>query len=230
MRPPISSSLKYSGNMWWNEMAQDEIWWVGFLASNADSSDSDIGVSNVYSPLSLMLFLCPQPTQFHVVCRPPTYSHDVSVSTAQSLSCCFYVYCPVSLMLLLCPLQSVSCASMSTQSLAVSLSTTLSVSCFYSQCPLSLLLILCPLPTNSRAVALSTAHSVSCYFCVCCSHGAMLFLCPLSDVEGTLLCSTKVSVRWLALLLPIHEATASNPALVTGQKSKHFVVSLNSSR
>jgi hypothetical protein len=137
----------------------------------------------------------------------PTQSHAVSISTAHSVSCCFYIHahslpwcfcphCPITLVLFLClwPNKSHAVAlstavslmlllcPLSTKSVAVSLSTTLSVSCFYSQFPLSLLLFLCPLPTNSRAVSLSTAHSVSCCFCVYFSHGVMLFLCPLSDV------------------------------------------------
>ena len=154
MRPPISSSWKYSGNMRWNEMAQDEIWWVGFLASSADSSVANIGVSYVgffffYKQLSFPLF------------------------AVHPVWCCFYVHGPCRIMQSLCPL--------STHTHAASVSTAHSVSCyFFVYCPVSLTLFLCPLATQSRAVSISTAHTVSCCFYVYSSLGLVLFLYPVS--------------------------------------------------
>jgi hypothetical protein len=149
MRPPISSSWKYSGNMRWHEMAHDEIWWAGFLASSTDSSGSNIGVVNVvfffYKQLS------------------------VPVSTAHAAPCSLYVHCPLSLIQFLCPLP--------TQSRAVSMSTAHSISCcLFVHYPLCLVLSLYPLSAQSRAVYMSTADSLLCCFFVYCSLGLVLFL------------------------------------------------------
>ena len=120
-------------------MAQDESWWVGFLPSSADSSGSNIGVSNVgfYKQLSVPVF------------------------TVRLVSCCFCDHSPRSPIQFLCPL--------STHPHAASISTAHSVSCHFSvYYPLSLVLLLCPLPAQSRAVSMFIAHSVSCYFCIHC--------------------------------------------------------------
>jgi hypothetical protein len=171
-------------------MAQDEIWWVGFLASTADSSGSNIGVPNVgFFFISNCFYVHSPRSPIQSLCPPSTHSHVFSVSTTHSVSWCFYVYCPV-------------------------------VCCFFVHYPRSLVLFLCPLPTQSHADSMFVAHSVSCYFCIHCPN----------TFKGTLHCSTKVSIRWLALLLPLHEATALNLSLEPGQKDRHFVVSLSSYR
>jgi hypothetical protein len=159
----------------------------------------------------------------------PFPSHAVSMSTAHSVLCCFYAHCslslalfncPFSLVLFLCPLPTQSCAVSVPTALLVSCCSTVHLvsCCFYVHLPLSLVLFLrllpnqsyavsmssaqsvlwcfCPLPSQSRAVFMFIAHSVSCYFCI---H------CPVMFKERCTVAS-KVSVKSLALLLPIHEA------------------------
>jgi hypothetical protein len=138
---------------------------VGFLASSADSSGSNVGLSNVGFLKQL----------------------SVPVFTAHSVSCCFYVHGPRSPMHSLCPL--------STHSHAVSFSTVHSVSCcFYVHSPRSPMQSLCPLSTHSHAVSISTAHSKSHAVSMSTAHSVSRFFFVHYPLSLVLFLSTAHSV------------------------------------